>query len=72
MESIGKWLVELERKKVIRNLEDGIKKLEQEIQGTWSKIDKSNFCKGYGTWKDGIRGEKYWENKRWDGRVKEQ
>lgn len=30
-------------------LEKGIKtRKEQEIQGNWSRIEKSNYCKGYG------------------------
>lgn len=72
-ESINLILKKEERQKLKENLERGQRiRRDQEVQGNWSKIDRSKYCRKYKNWKKDIGMEKYWEKKNWKGEIKEQ
>ena len=59
------WLCRgIRREAMEKNLKRGIiTRRNQETQGNWSRIEKSKYCKNYGTWKKTVGREKYWEDK---------
>ena len=53
-------------------IERGIRiKTDQKIQNDWNRIDKSKFGEEYKNRKEGIEMEKYWEDKKIRGEIKE-
>ena len=48
---------------LVRIIRRGIQiKTDQEIQGDWNIIEKSEFCKDYKYLKDDVEMEKYWDD----------
>ena len=68
------WILRKEMKKEAETKrEQGLKfKIDQETQLDWHKVDNSRFCEGYKEWKKKLGREHYWENRKWDGKTKEQ
>ena len=61
-EMIREW----NEKELEKGIERGVKKkIDQEIQLDWSKIEKPKFCEEYKNRKLNILGiEKYWDDKK--------
>ena len=58
---------------VKRLLEEGNeRKMEQDTQGDWVKVDKSTYCGFYKEIKKGVEIEKYWDESKYTGLTKEQ
>lgn len=72
-ESTFKFLIEEDRVKLEKNLENGIRiKRDQNLQKNWSRIDRSCYCRNYRDWKKEPGREKYWGRNSWGGDIREQ
>lgn len=72
-ESINKFLIEGERRRLGESLQRGVRvKRDQGLQRNWCRIDKSSYCGGYRDWKKDPGREKYWGRNVWKGETKEQ